>query len=196
MISGQGIGNRSGLGVAGGYPDPAGGNTAFRVTKASPSAALSRTATTAVTPGATYTLSRIARRANFDSLRLTIGDASFVNTTYLWFDLSTNTLGNLSTGGTGFGLVSRSIKGLGRRPCHLDGLWPGTCLGFQYGVGECELRYNSRGYRRRTRHRQLLRTLEHLEIGATTSPLSPTAQRQPVHSTLLRFQRRSQSHHR
>jgi hypothetical protein len=59
--------------------------------------------------GRPHTLGRIIRRGNFDGL----GHSDFVNATYLWFDLSTNTLGNVSSARTGFGLVSRSIAGLG-----------------------------------------------------------------------------------
>ena len=102
---------RSAVSLSGGIDDPAGGNQAMRIIETSSAAQLSKSMT--VSAGASYTLSRIVRRGNFDWLRFTVGDPVFSNAAYGWFNLAAGTLGNASTVGGGYAFSSRRLTPIG-----------------------------------------------------------------------------------
>ncbi|WP_416347071.1 phage head spike fiber domain-containing protein [Devosia sp.] len=102
---------RNSITLASGLADPAGADGAWLITETGGGAALSRQPMS-ITQGATYSLTRIVRRGNFDWMRVTVGDASFAGATLCWYNLSTAAAGSVSQTAGGFGHLSQKIEQL------------------------------------------------------------------------------------
>lgn len=108
----QAVWGKTTVGAVIGQADPAGGSTAYRLTESGASAAMAQI-TVPVTAGQTYTASRIIKRGNTDLIRVTLGGPGFTNASYTWWNLATGAALSVSSGGTGWGYVSRSITAIG-----------------------------------------------------------------------------------
>lgn len=114
-----------------GQSDPTSGTAASLITENLSTALLRSTSALTIVDQATYTVTLIIKKSNFDYLRVSVGSTSTVsNSSRAWFNLNTGVKGTTAVAGTGWTVVSSSQTALtgGYYICSLTFTGTGTAL--------------------------------------------------------------------